>query len=68
VLAFDSSSRRLYVAAETGVVAVFAEHGRGLTKLGQALLAPEAHTVAVDARTHLVYFPLQSGSSGGRSC
>ena len=64
VLAFDSSSRRLYVAAESGVFAVFVEHGRSLTKLGQALLAPEAHTVAVDSRTHLVYFPLQSGSSG----
>jgi len=64
VLAFDSSSRRLYVAAESGVVAVFVEHGRSLTKLGQALLAPEAHTVAVDSRTHLVDFPLQSGSSG----
>lgn len=64
VLAFDSSLRRLYVAAESGVVAVFAEHGRSLVKLGQFLLAPFAHTVAVDSRTHLVYFPLQSGSNG----
>jgi hypothetical protein len=64
VLAFDSSLRRLYVAAESGEVAVFAEHPHGLTKLGQAPLAPYAHTVAVDPRTHLVYFPLQSGSSG----
>jgi len=60
-LAFDSSLRRLYVASESGEVAVFAEHGRGLTKLGQAFLAPEAHAVAVDSRTHLVYFPLQFG-------
>jgi DNA-binding beta-propeller fold protein YncE len=65
VLAFDSSLRRLYVSAESGVVAVFAEHVRSLTKLGQALLAPNAHTVAVDPRTHRVYFPLQSGSRGG---
>lgn len=64
VLAFDSSLRRLYVSAESGVVAVFAETTDGLTKLGQAFLAPEAHTVAVDPRTHLVYFALQSGSSG----
>jgi DNA-binding beta-propeller fold protein YncE len=64
VLAFDSSLRRLYVAAESGEVAVFAERAHGLTKLGQALLAPAAHTVAVDPRTHLVYFPLQSGSNG----
>ena len=64
MLAFDTSLRRLYVSAESGEVAVFAEHAHGLTKLGQAFLAPEAHTVAVDPRTHLVYFPLQSGSAG----
>ena len=64
VLAFDSSLHRLYVSAESGVVAVFAEHAHSLTKLGQAMLAPNAHTVAVDPRTHLVYFPLQSGSTG----
>lgn len=64
VLAFDSASRRLYVAAESGVVAVFREQGRQLVKLGQARLAPEAHTVAVDPRTHLVYFALQQGTSG----
>jgi DNA-binding beta-propeller fold protein YncE len=64
VLAFDSSLHRLYVSAESGVVAVFAEHAHSLTKLGQAMLAPHAHTVAVDPRTHLVYFPLESGSTG----
>ncbi len=61
VLAFDTSLRRLYVSSESGNVAVFAERGRALKKLGQAFLAPEAHTVAVDSRTHLVYFPLQAG-------
>ena len=64
VLAFDSSLHRLYVSAESGIVAVFAEHAHSLTKLGQATLAPHAHTVAVDPRTHLVYFPLESGSTG----
>ena len=64
VLAFDTSLRRLYVSAESGVVAVFAETAHGLRKLGQGFLAPEAHTVAVDPRSHLVYFPLQSGSTG----
>jgi hypothetical protein len=61
VLAFDPGLRRLYVAAETGEVAVFQERGRTLKKLGEDLLAPEAHVVAVDPTTHLVYFPLQSG-------
>jgi DNA-binding beta-propeller fold protein YncE len=61
VLGFDTSLRRLYVSAESGDVAVFAENGRALHKLGQAFLAPEAHVVAVDSTTHLVYFPLQNG-------
>jgi DNA-binding beta-propeller fold protein YncE len=64
VLDFDPGLRRLYVAAESGVVTIFAEHGRRLIKLGQAFLADEAHSVAVDPRTHLVYFPLQG--IGGR--
>ena len=64
VLSLDTSLHRLYVSAESGVVAVFAETAHGERKLGQATLAPEAHTVAADPRTHLVYFPLQSGSSG----
>jgi len=61
VLAFDKSLRRLYVAAESGVVTVAAERGRSLAKLGQRRLAPNAHTVAVDPVTHVVYFPLESG-------
>lgn len=64
VLAFDTGNRRLYVAAESGDVAVFAEHAHTLTKLGQSHLASAAHTVAVDARSHLVYFPLEVGNKG----
>jgi len=64
VLAFDPGLRWLYVAAESGEVAVFAETAHGVRKLGQALLAPSAHTVAVDPRTHLVYFPLERGTDG----
>ena len=64
VLAFDPTLRRLYVSAESGVVAVFGETGHGLIKLGQSFLAPHAHTVAVDPTTHLVYFPLEQGSNG----
>jgi len=64
VLAFDGRLRRLYVSAESGVVSVFAESAHSVRPLGTAFLATEAHTVAVDPRTHLVYFPLQSGSNG----
>jgi DNA-binding beta-propeller fold protein YncE len=64
VLAFDSRSKRLYVSAESGVVTVMVERRSKLVELGQALLAPHAHTVAVDPATHLVYFPLESGRDG----
>ena len=64
VLAFDRLLRRLYVSSESGVVAVFAEAKHAAKPLGLALLASHAHTVGVDPRTHLVYFPLQSGSAG----
>jgi DNA-binding beta-propeller fold protein YncE len=64
VLAFDAAKRRLYVSAESGVVAVFAETNTSARVLGMSFLANEAHTVAVDPATHLVYFPLQSGSNG----
>jgi DNA-binding beta-propeller fold protein YncE len=64
VLSLDSSLHRLYVAAESGIVAVFAERAHGLHKLGQSFLASSAHTVVADPRTHLVYFPLERGSNG----
>jgi DNA-binding beta-propeller fold protein YncE len=64
VLAFDPSLRRLYVSAESGTVAAFAETAHGARPLGRAYLAREAHSVAVDPATHLVYFALQSGSHG----
>ena len=60
VLAFDPGLRRLYVASESGVVAVFELEGRQIRLLGRNLLADEAHSVAVDPSTHLVYFPLQN--------
>jgi DNA-binding beta-propeller fold protein YncE len=59
VLDFDAGLKRLYVAAESGVVSVFAEKNRRLTKIGEAKLEDSAHSVAVDPRTHLVYFPLE---------
>src|SRR5881394_3732692 len=57
VLAFDPSIARLYVAAESGVVALFEERDDSLVQLGW-YRAPRAHSVAVDALTHHVYLPL----------
>jgi YVTN family beta-propeller protein len=59
VLAFDPGLKRLYVSAESGQVAVFQESGRDLVSLGM-LSIPHAHTVSVDPKTHLVYFPLEN--------
>jgi DNA-binding beta-propeller fold protein YncE/plastocyanin len=59
VLALDGALGRLYVAAESGTVSVFAVRGRVLRKLGEATVASSAHSVAVDPATHRVYFPLE---------
>lgn len=59
VLAFDSGLARLYVSAESGTVTVLQERNRDLRELGQ-LHMPHAHTVAVDPKSHLVYFPLEN--------
>jgi len=58
VLAMDARANTLYVAAESGVVAMF-RNGRIVTKIAQSSLAPEAHTVSVDQQTHLSYWPLE---------
>lgn len=59
VLALDDGGRRLYVAGESGVVAMFAIDGRDLRKLAQRGLAAKAHTVAVDPATARVFLPLE---------
>jgi DNA-binding beta-propeller fold protein YncE len=58
VLAFDNATKRLYVAAESGQVRVFHEANRTLEPEGELHL-PHGHTVAVDQKTHLIYFPLE---------
>ena len=63
VLAYDPGWQRLYVASESGVVSVFTATTSALVPEGDVTM-PHAHSVAVDPRTHLVYFPLQD--IGGR--
>ena len=60
VLTFDPGLQRLYVACESGIVSVFDLHGRSLTRRGDVFVAKEAHTIAVDPRTHRVYLPLEN--------
>jgi hypothetical protein len=61
VLAWDPGWRRLYVAAESGVVSAFWLDGAALRPTGE-IRAAHAHTVSVDPRTHLVYLPLENVS------
>lgn len=58
VLAFDTMAKCLYVAAESGQIRIFQEVNRSLEQIGELNL-PHGHTVAVDSKTHLVYFPLE---------
>jgi DNA-binding beta-propeller fold protein YncE len=59
VLAFDPGLGRLYVSAESGTVCVFQEAERSLHLIGRFTI-PHAHSVAVDPKTQLVYFPLEN--------
>jgi len=59
VLAWDAGWRRLYVAAESGVLRTFRVEGNSLHQLDD-IRAAHAHTVAVDPRTHRVYLPLEN--------
>ena len=63
VLALDPGTHHLIIAAESGVVSMFAD-GANVKRIAQDWLAPAAHTVAVDPRSHLTYFPLEN--VGGR--
>jgi DNA-binding beta-propeller fold protein YncE len=59
VLAMDPTRRRLFVAAESGVISAFNVRGDSLVAL-PSYHAPRAHSVAVDPKTHLVYVPLEN--------
>jgi len=57
VLALDPGLHRLFVASESGALAVF-DTGAQVRKVGMGNAGPNAHSVAVDPDTHHVYLPL----------
>ncbi len=59
VLAYDKKLDLLYVACESGVVSIF-KCGEKLTKVADQGVGPNCHTVAVDSKTHKVYFALKN--------
>lgn len=63
VLAYDQKRAVLYVATESGTVSMLAASAGGLKSIGAGFLDKNAHIVAVDQRSHRVYFPVL-GDSG----
>jgi DNA-binding beta-propeller fold protein YncE len=64
VLAIDPGLDWLYVAAESGDLKVFDLSRPGLVNIDAEHVAPHSHSVAVDAATHRVFFPLVAGPTG----
>lgn len=59
VLAIDAERKRLYVASESGNLSSFDIMAAAAPiALGDVFVAEEAHSVAVDPASHLLYFPL----------
>jgi DNA-binding beta-propeller fold protein YncE len=59
VLALDPAMQRLYVAAESGLLASFDISDPRLPRsLGTVYAGPHAHSVAVDAQSHALFLPL----------
>jgi DNA-binding beta-propeller fold protein YncE len=59
VLGYDPDLNRLYVASESGVLSIFKVEAASVTKIGEGVVGPNAHSVAVDPATHEIYFPLK---------
>jgi len=64
VLALDPGLRRLYVASESGILTVVDVSPPAPRPQVSGYAGPNAHSVAVDPDTHVVYLPLTS--VGGR--
>ncbi|HJT25667.1 MAG TPA: YncE family protein [bacterium] len=64
VLTFDPQLGYLYVASESGTVSIFRVRDRKVEKIGDFPVGSNAHSVAVDPKTHFVYFPLRKEGSG----
>lgn len=58
VLALDAGRRRLYIAAESGVLTVVDAAGTAPRVVARGSAGPNAHSVAVDPDTHVAYLPL----------
>lgn len=62
VVALDPGLHRLYVASNSGILAVYDTSGLRVKEMALARVGADAHTVGVDTLTHTVYLPLDSSS------
>lgn len=60
VLAFDNQKHRLFVSSESGTVSVFSIERGDIRKTGETFFYAGAHSVSIDQKTHLIFFPLQN--------
>jgi hypothetical protein len=60
----DAGLGWLYVAAESGDLTVFDVNRPGVSLVGRDHPGPASHSIAVDAATHRVFFPLMRGPKG----
>lgn len=60
VLAFDPVRKHLYVASESGIVTVFDISSAKVVTLGEGFAGNNAHSIAVDPSTGLVYLPIRN--------
>ncbi|GLQ46079.1 hypothetical protein GCM10007862_11300 [Dyella lipolytica] len=59
VLASDPELGWIYVAGEAGIATIFQTKNGTVQKIGEGMLGPNAHVVAVDPASHWSYFPLK---------
>ncbi|MBV8928729.1 MAG: YncE family protein [Mycobacteriaceae bacterium] len=59
-LAYDGTMHRLYVAAESGILAVGVLENKSVAVIRSGKLADGAHVVVVDPRSHRTYYPVQT--------
>lgn len=64
VMGIDPGLGWLYVAAESGDLVVFDIRKPGLVDIDHEHPGDNAHSVAVDPKTHRVFFPLSQGTKG----
>jgi len=64
VLSIDPGHGWLYVAAESGDLKVFDLRKPGLAAIDSEHVDNTAHTIAIDATTHRIFFPLVAGPQG----